>query len=174
MASEVGNLITELRESLGYSKSRLAREAGISHSYLVQIEAGDREPSPTILRSLAGALGVPFVVLEHAAGLLSDVDLASLSRPWTPEGMDEFAEQMKGSTEPPRDELARSRASGRMRMATVDADHAVAPTAQVISRPRIPPPEGWEHLSTNDRRLVQQMINRLRALMAEEAEKPEE
>lgn len=55
---EIGNRIEEIREQVGLSQSALARAVGISQSAISQIEAGERNPSFDMLRSLAKALGV--------------------------------------------------------------------------------------------------------------------
>ncbi|WP_313517037.1 helix-turn-helix transcriptional regulator [Pseudomonas sp.] len=45
------------RETLGLSREQLARQVGISPSYLELIERGEREPDAAIRRSLTFALG---------------------------------------------------------------------------------------------------------------------
>lgn len=40
------------------SEAELAKDAGISPAYLAQISAGERAPSPAIIRGLAQALGI--------------------------------------------------------------------------------------------------------------------
>lgn len=51
--------IATLRGRLGLTQADLARQVGISPSYLAMIEQGEREPSDAIRHSLARALGVP-------------------------------------------------------------------------------------------------------------------
>lgn len=46
------------REHRGLAGKALAAQAGISAPYLAQIEAGQREPSLSVLKALAAALGV--------------------------------------------------------------------------------------------------------------------
>jgi transcriptional regulator with XRE-family HTH domain len=58
-----GEAIRALRERSGYSTSGLAAELGIGHSHLSNIEAGRRQPSPALLKEMAGALKVPVVAL---------------------------------------------------------------------------------------------------------------
>ncbi|MFB1010199.1 MAG: helix-turn-helix transcriptional regulator [Thiopseudomonas sp.] len=48
-----------LREARSMTLETLAREAGISPSYLQMIEAGEREPSAVLLRSLGRIFDVP-------------------------------------------------------------------------------------------------------------------
>ncbi len=54
---KLGEYIRTQREALGISLRRLAVRAGIHHSYLARMEAGDYEhPSPAILHRIAEAL----------------------------------------------------------------------------------------------------------------------
>ena len=53
--SEVGKQLTQARESLGWSLRQAERESGVSNSYISQIERGDVEPSPDVLRRLGAA-----------------------------------------------------------------------------------------------------------------------
>ena len=46
------------REKRGLDAATLAREVGVSPSYLLQMEQGDRAPSEPILRNLARALDI--------------------------------------------------------------------------------------------------------------------
>lgn len=47
----------------GWSQSRLARESGVSQTYISELEAGKWTPNLSVLRKLAAALGVPVVAL---------------------------------------------------------------------------------------------------------------
>ena len=59
--------MAEIRVSLGLSQGALAREAGISRSYLSEIESGEKTPRMAVARSLAMALGVELKTLtEHS------------------------------------------------------------------------------------------------------------
>lgn len=53
-----------LREKDGHSLTSLAAAAGISLSYLSDLENGRREPNARMLKKLAVALNVPVSVLE--------------------------------------------------------------------------------------------------------------
>ncbi|MGO2361185.1 MAG: helix-turn-helix domain-containing protein [Brachybacterium tyrofermentans] len=48
-----------IRELAGVKSGDLARAAGISHSFLSNIEAGRKQPSPSVTHTLARRLGVP-------------------------------------------------------------------------------------------------------------------
>ena len=54
----IGMRIGQIREDAGLTQSALARAIGSSQSAISQIEAGDRNPSYEMLRSIAEALGV--------------------------------------------------------------------------------------------------------------------
>lgn len=63
----IGECIRTLRASAGLKQHELAARAGVSASMLSLIESGKREPTIPMLRSVAGALGVPANVLFAAA-----------------------------------------------------------------------------------------------------------
>jgi len=54
----IGNRITELRKELGYTTNKLARLAGVSQSYLRDIELGNKKPGTDILERICDALNV--------------------------------------------------------------------------------------------------------------------
>lgn len=59
MDINIGERISNLRASKGYSINYLANQAGVSQSYLREIEMGHYEnPSIDILDALCGALGI--------------------------------------------------------------------------------------------------------------------
>ncbi len=59
MEINIGERISHLRTSRGYSVNYLANQAGVSQSYLREIEMGRYEnPSIDILDALCGALGI--------------------------------------------------------------------------------------------------------------------
>ncbi len=47
------------REKRGLSQEALAKKAGISRGYLARLEIGRHDPTITMLRKIARALGVP-------------------------------------------------------------------------------------------------------------------
>jgi transcriptional regulator with XRE-family HTH domain len=68
---EFGKYLKTLRERRGLSIRKLALSAGVSNSYLSQIENGQRGiPSPWILQKLARPLKVEYEELLQAAGYL--------------------------------------------------------------------------------------------------------
>ena len=84
-ASRLGERIRRQREALGYSLSDLARESGVSRSYLYQVESGQSSPTEEKLRSIAGALGASIV------DLLDPEE----SGPELPDGLGDFAQRHK-------------------------------------------------------------------------------
>jgi transcriptional regulator with XRE-family HTH domain len=66
----IGDKIRLLRKEKGLSLAELAQEAGISTSYLSEIERGAVHPSLFILKQLARAIGVPALVLMGYEGSL--------------------------------------------------------------------------------------------------------
>ena len=55
MESLTSERITEIREQLGWSKARLAREAGMHPSTISNIERGRMVPYPSQLEKIGGA-----------------------------------------------------------------------------------------------------------------------
>lgn len=63
-----GAAIRALREKDGYSLAALAREAGLkSHTHLMYIERGEKNPSVLVLNRIARALSVPTAAISHPA-----------------------------------------------------------------------------------------------------------
>jgi transcriptional regulator with XRE-family HTH domain len=68
--------LRRLRKDAGYTQSVLAEKAGnISASYISQLEAGDKIPTPRIIRKLSGPLGVQPNDLFRLIGVV-EMDLA--------------------------------------------------------------------------------------------------
>lgn len=57
--------VTWARESVGYTKTRLAQEIGISLGLMSDIEHGRRNATPATLNKLARALNCPRSILER-------------------------------------------------------------------------------------------------------------
>jgi XRE family transcriptional regulator, master regulator for biofilm formation len=74
----IGKLIKRLREEKGFSITKLARLAGVSKSYLSQIERGlQSNPSLQFLMKVAVPLGTNLDYLLGEAGLKRTLDLES-------------------------------------------------------------------------------------------------
>lgn len=69
-AKGVDSSIKKYRQLKGWSQSRLARESGVSQTYISELEAGKWTPNVSILRKLATVLGVPIsdLVDDEAEG----------------------------------------------------------------------------------------------------------
>lgn len=60
---QVGLNVQRIRRSRGWSQEQLAFESGLHRTYISGIERGARNPTITVLKELADALGVPASVL---------------------------------------------------------------------------------------------------------------
>jgi len=60
--------LTKVREEAGLSKNTLSEKAGLSQSYLVRLEQGERNPTLETLVRLAHGLEIPL------SDLLGDLD----------------------------------------------------------------------------------------------------
>jgi transcriptional regulator with XRE-family HTH domain len=89
-AEGLARALKVLRTARDLSRGDLAEGAGLSYSYLANIEKGRRSPSPQVLEALAGALGMPTSELieqaetwqlpPHQAGELSERTQAVANR----------------------------------------------------------------------------------------------
>lgn len=75
----IGKFIREQRKSKKLTLKQLAQLIGLSYTYLSQIELGDRNASPEILKKLSVALNVPYNELLNLAGYLNKTDLDKLN-----------------------------------------------------------------------------------------------
>lgn len=174
----LGKVIKRLREERKLSKSRLAREAGISDAYVVQIEKGDRlTPSPDVLRRLARVLRVPPHDLLIPSGFYSPEEIRQAEE----SAMDQCGQLQQ--YRPDLDEQAQpdlfDRYLGREfdkidYYNSLNADELLYETSELHELDLPPnvywgwnkplglmPPENWEKLGDGDRRLAQKLINRL-------------
>lgn len=77
-ARALGRTIKVLRTDQGIERRDLAGRAGISYSYLTEIENGNRPPSPSVLAPIADALGVRMSRLIEAAEARMEVQSSEL------------------------------------------------------------------------------------------------
>ena len=85
----LGSLLRSQRAAAALSLRELAERTNVSNAYLSQLERGQHEPSLSVLRSIASALGVPLESLLAQAGVLErdgelpvrDTEAAILSDP---------------------------------------------------------------------------------------------
>lgn len=71
-APDLGGFLRNQREVARMSVRRLAEVAGVSNTYLSQIERGIRRPSAEILQQIARALQISAETLYERAGLLDE------------------------------------------------------------------------------------------------------
>jgi len=62
-AKFIANKIKELRDSISWSQSELARQSGVTSAAISKIEGGGRIPSMTVTRKIADALKVSIAEL---------------------------------------------------------------------------------------------------------------
>lgn len=88
---ELGRRVAQFRELRGLSLRALAAEAGVSSSFLSQLENGHSNASVASLRKIAGALGVtPAALLDASTGHTRGV-LRGSERPTLPlDGAEKF------------------------------------------------------------------------------------
>ena len=80
-AQALGRTIKVLRTDLGIERRDLAERAGISYSYITEIENGNKPPSSSVLNPIASALGLRMSQLIEAAEGRMDTQGAELSLP---------------------------------------------------------------------------------------------
>ena len=73
---EVGRRITELRQKKGITVNKLANLAGVSQSYLRDIELGNKQPTVEYLSYICDALGVSLHVFFEEKGYADELELA--------------------------------------------------------------------------------------------------
>jgi phage repressor protein C with HTH and peptisase S24 domain len=76
-----GKRIAALRESLKWSKTKLADSVGITQSHLGRIERGEKRAGMETLEKIAGQFGVPVSWLYEGKGNVAEVQVASRSIP---------------------------------------------------------------------------------------------
>ena len=79
--NNLAEYIKDRRLNKGWSKRKLALEAGISHTEVHRIENGERKnPSVNILDSLAKALGLPKEEVLRMAGYIEENDIPLIEK----------------------------------------------------------------------------------------------
>jgi transcriptional regulator with XRE-family HTH domain len=61
-----GATLRALRESMGWEPDRFASACDKSRSHIANIEAGRKQPPPSLIRRMAEVLGVPLAALISA------------------------------------------------------------------------------------------------------------
>lgn len=160
--NNLGQLLKEARTKQDLTQARLAREVGVSDSYLVHIEAGRRIPSEAVLRKLARALHLPpsdlIATTLHADKLEHDrEELHRIGERRFNEALAIAQQHAITLSEEARSELALLYADNPYSPLPVSFTEEGEPIFTVTG------PEGWSDLNKQDKRLVQQLINRLRS-----------
>jgi transcriptional regulator with XRE-family HTH domain len=70
----LGALLRAQREAAELSLRELSDRTNVSNAYLSQLERGLHEPSLSVLRAIASALGIPLGSLLAHAGVLEESD----------------------------------------------------------------------------------------------------
>lgn len=74
----ISSEITKLRESVGWSKNKLAKESGLSQAYISQLEAGQKQPTIDSLGRICSALGLTLSEFFSEGNKLLSPDIAQL------------------------------------------------------------------------------------------------
>jgi transcriptional regulator with XRE-family HTH domain len=70
----IGKAIKLCRTQKNLNQSQLAKLAGISESYLSQIENNKRDPNLSTVENIAGALNIPFSILIFLAAEKNELE----------------------------------------------------------------------------------------------------
>jgi transcriptional regulator with XRE-family HTH domain len=73
-ASSIGDYIRAQRQMANISLRKMSEQSGISSSVLQEIENGFRNPTGTILQSIARALRLSAETLQLQAGVIDPID----------------------------------------------------------------------------------------------------
>ncbi len=60
-----GPAVRAIREAIGLSQQKVAEDVGVSASYLTNIEAGRKQPSPELTRRIADRLTVDVTAFSY-------------------------------------------------------------------------------------------------------------
>ncbi len=158
MGKDFGELVRRTRTAKGLTQKQLsALGGGISRSYLAQIELGRRQPSETVVRTLARALGLYLFDAYESADLLSEdeINLGHLALHWADE------EQLSdGEALLKRDQIV---FGGGTYTTQVSGEPPVEIQLREVPIPPCAPIMGFELLTPANQSLVQQLVTALLA-----------
>ncbi|MCB1073811.1 MAG: helix-turn-helix transcriptional regulator [Chlamydiia bacterium] len=60
---KLGQIISSVRKEKGYKQGVLAKELGITQTYLSQIERDKKEPNLSLLKKIANVLRIPLPII---------------------------------------------------------------------------------------------------------------
>lgn len=152
MENRLGNLVRETRKANHLTQEKLAEWADISRSYLTQIELGKRQPTDKVARALAAALSLHIYEVFDAADLLTSHErnaAEALEDHYRDSGLSEDAILYA------KDRIIIS--GGTLE---ISIDGNPSETIELLPRP-VGPLLGWDRLTYEHQRLVQQMVNAL-------------
>jgi transcriptional regulator with XRE-family HTH domain len=95
LTEAVGRTIKVLRTDLGLGRKDLATRAGISYSYLTEIENGNKPASTSVLVPIADALGLQLHELIAAAEARLAPEPATEDQLFTSQGAEAFWEESR-------------------------------------------------------------------------------
>lgn len=72
---KIGKFISSTRKKLGIKQKQLAKQCGITPSYLSQIENDLREPNISTLKAIAESLNLPLPILFYLSLDETDIPL---------------------------------------------------------------------------------------------------
>jgi len=89
----MGERIKQARKDKGYTLAALGEKISLTHGYLSNIENGNRQPSPEVLKSLSSVLNLSYSELLYEAGYKALAEEVRLS-----EVVDDFSEDIDVKT----------------------------------------------------------------------------
>lgn len=76
MGTSLGNRITKLRTEREWTPYRLAKNSGLSYSYLTALEEDKHSPSLEVIQKIAGAFGIePYELLKEDGEIEQTTDI---------------------------------------------------------------------------------------------------
>lgn len=143
-----GDWFREKRNLQRLTQQQVAALIGKDRSYIAQIENGHRWPTEPVLYSLLDALDVPPAEAIDQLDLVKNDEVEQVLR------FVEFLEEVQSSI--PQERLQ------EFREFFVTRNELLSVVASLANGEKVPPgPEGWYRLHTEDRRLVQRLVNRI-------------
>lgn len=143
-----GPWFRDKREKAGLTQKALAEKVEVDRSYITQIESGMRWPSKPTQYAIYTAMGVPIDQAIRELHLVSNEEADRVLQ------FRELIEEVAPRMSP-------KRVKAFEQMFASDSEQLRWVTAQVLSEPLPPAPDGWIRLKKEDRRLVQRLVNRL-------------
>lgn len=148
-SDELAEKIARARLAKGWSQKTLADYLGVSRGYIGQIERG-KPPSKEVLTNLVFILGIPLEEL---------IDFKKLEE--QQEGLVDFFRAISPSIDQVSQSVAPEQMMKLIEMQAQNEEIIDRVIDSALSMPRASGPSDWEKLNKADRKLVQEIINRL-------------